>query len=905
MNRENTKQTKKRETKEIGFGFWILDFGDTLSILSRTHHPVLKTQNLFPLFRAFSFVSCFLWIFFQTSSSSAQERPILKIPRRDFYAGKFLLLPADARPSSFQLPRMIAEVADHELITPSVSALNDLPLLVEWAETVDYADLDGGIISLSLFAKNATALDDAKKLIQSIRANRPAIPIWGIARADELSNQFLQTAGDLLSDRSLDFLLVTFDDVPREELKERIRIEMVKRRVINRVGFDEDSDSATLLLLTRMLSRRFGLFPKILPVYSSSAGRDLVLDGSRLPVHQLINKWIRAIGGIELQQTNEAARGVDLLLFVHTPQTRGRERTALAEAIAGTKDKNVRVALLDLSETKDSKDSMIADLRRRNLGTYLDGFASFDRANEGPDEAISRVLGHAFSYLVAVKFMRDNAERIGRSDRAHYSLILASLLRDWAFAFQVRPKIQARGTGASPDEALALGQLKPVAEELFKEQFRLSQHIVLMSTGETTLSEIRILQRLSVRLFAHPRKPKIIEAEIKPSLHLAYSIERAAKSESYWQFNSSGIDERVVRRWDSTYWAAFKSDPKEVDLAVKISNQPELGEEGYRIRSRRSGDRRRIEINTHSPRGAYYALGKLEQMGAAGQLAKDFQLTEKPSLAERGVFENLNSSPLSYRDRLDLLRYLGRLRMNRYYFVPRSPSGIARENVEGETGKLTELLQVAEENFVQLVYVIKVQSSQDFASITSKLDNLASIGVRRFAVTFGNTSNSEAAKQAELVNRLKEHLKAVGGVELSMAPKPQALNEPGRLCLGPKSYQASGIVESMSNLSQVWLPSLATAADFAWDTQRYDPARAFSDALNLLYDERTLAALLFWSRNVGNCRDGEQPSDQLNNELMRALEAISGTPERGLLRGELGQFILREQNANQNNGVSK
>jgi hypothetical protein len=38
---------------------------------------------------------------------------------------------------------------------------------------------------------------------------------------------------------------------------------------------------------------------------------------------------------------------------------------------------------------------------------------------------------------------------------------------------------------------------------------------------------------------------------------------------------------------------------------------------------------------------------------------------------------------------------------------------------------------------------------------------------------------------------------------------------------------------------------------------------------------------------------------------LRALDVITGTPERGLLRGELAQFILREQNSTQINGVSK
>jgi hypothetical protein len=49
--REITKQTKINETNEIGFGSWGLESS-----------PTPKTQNLFRLFRLFSFVSLSLFI---------------------------------------------------------------------------------------------------------------------------------------------------------------------------------------------------------------------------------------------------------------------------------------------------------------------------------------------------------------------------------------------------------------------------------------------------------------------------------------------------------------------------------------------------------------------------------------------------------------------------------------------------------------------------------------------------------------------------------------------------------------------------------------------------------------------------------------------------------------------------
>jgi hypothetical protein len=49
------EQTKNNETNKIGFGIWILSFG-VPGIVSATQHLKPRTQNLFCLFRYFSFV---------------------------------------------------------------------------------------------------------------------------------------------------------------------------------------------------------------------------------------------------------------------------------------------------------------------------------------------------------------------------------------------------------------------------------------------------------------------------------------------------------------------------------------------------------------------------------------------------------------------------------------------------------------------------------------------------------------------------------------------------------------------------------------------------------------------------------------------------------------------------------
>ena len=73
------------------------------------------------------------WLIFGHAPSSAQRRPVLRPAARDYLAGKFLLITRDERPQSLQQPRMLARVADHDLITPPSRVMTDAGALIEWA----------------------------------------------------------------------------------------------------------------------------------------------------------------------------------------------------------------------------------------------------------------------------------------------------------------------------------------------------------------------------------------------------------------------------------------------------------------------------------------------------------------------------------------------------------------------------------------------------------------------------------------------------------------------------------------------------------------------------------------------------------------------------------------------------
>ncbi len=835
-----------------------------------------------------------------SSLAFAQRRPKLRPVRRDFFAGKFLLIPRDARPGSLQQPRMIAEVADHDLISPPVRILGNFDQVSAWAKTIDFDEVNGAIVSLDSTSIRETG-PDRIELIKYIRSQRPGVPVYGSLTLANASNQIPQIALDSIAGGSLDFLLISNAEGRQKTPPANLKNEIDSRKLGDQIALNDDPETATITLLARMINNRFGFAPKILPVYSSASGRDAVANGSSTPLHQLINDRIGKSGGIELKQTAEVARIVDVLFFVHTARTREQDRAAFVESIAQTIDRNVRIALVDLSETMESRDAVIADLRRRKLLDKLASYAAFDPENESPGEAIDRALAHASSFLVSIRFLRDDIDRVQRFDRAHISLLLSRYLTDWNFPLHLRSKLPSQSKDSV--ETFALGEMKQFLEELFNEQFRRNTHSFLLHNGERAQFEVRQFQRLLTRLYPQADSPQTFEVEARPSVYLVHLGNAAVpqlRSEKSWQItNTDNLEERARRRWDSIDWRGFKTDAESVEMAVKVSPQSKQqtdSQDGYAIISKRSKTLRRIEITVSTPQGAFYALGKLEQMGFDGLLAQDFQINEKPAVAQRGIIESVSGSNMSHPDRLEMIRFLGRVRMNRYYYFPRVETSAAREDE-----KIRGLLLVADENFVQLVYGIFVNrtmlrsSDRGFSAIAGKLDRLSALGVRRFAVSF---ENSAEPAQSALIARIREHLRKFGDVELSVLSNQDG--ETGSLCLSPKrgdwpiaSEEAGVLIVKPSRWFQASKPMIAASSEYAWSGQSYNPARAFDSAMNLLYDERTRTGMRAFSQVLGDCRKETSSFAQKTTELQTALEAISGTRERGLLRGELAQFMTR------------
>jgi len=699
---------------------------------------------------------------------------------------------------------MLARVADHDLITPPSRVMTDADALIEWAKSVDYAEADGVIVSLDAIA-GGPPQRGRLDFVKWIRALRPSIAIYAFAAAP--TERVVQSALNLVADSTLDFLLISGDGASRLSLPD----EIAARKLSGKVAIEPDADAAAMIMLSRMLNHRFGFSPKIFPVFSS-------VEAQSAPLRQSVGATINAAGGVQSD-----SRGADVLLFVHAPRTTDANRDAFVEVIARSVENSVvKIAVLDLSETKEDKEALIAGLRRLKLLDKLIAYASSDpgsRAGAQAD-AIIRAVTHASAFLTALQFMRDDIDRVLRFDRAHFESLFSSYLTDWAYALDVRPalddfvksqlKVAPDRLPDSPEaateraEAFAFERIKRRAEEIFKEQFRRNVHAILLSGGERAQFEISMMQRLQVRL---PTR-KTSEVEIRQSVYIPqtnFPELSPGPGRARWFLENEDVDWRIARRFVSTDWARFKSDVVDVDITIKLSSQQgQQGQQGtqgsqesYTISSSRKGDTRRVTITAPSNQGVFYALSKLEMLGADGRLAEDFHISESPAIARRGLAEAFRGSPWSHGDRLETLRFLGLARMNRYVYAPKDDDW--RQDYTGQDlNRFKQLLRVAEENFVRFVYAVRpgrsisYSSDEDAAAIIRKFEAMAALGARGFALCFDDApatlENGEdrarfktlASAQANLINLVYGRLKQSGAdFELYVAPAVTATAQAG------------------------------------------------------------------------------------------------------------------------------
>ena len=432
------------------------------------------------LLRAFT---CLLLLLCLLAPLLAQRpRPKILSKQQHQYAGRLLLLPRDGRPVSWKLPRMIARVADYEIMYPPRELLGDATnaldaeRVIAWAKQQNLSQLNGVIIALDALTENTTEAHSKERLefINWLRQQAPNLPIYG----------FAERSNDAISK-------VVFDDLLIEP----------------------NADNAAYLLVARLLNR---IHQRPLKVMAIASGEE------SLPIFKAVASHIEAVGG-QLMKNGKA----DLFFFVHTPNTDPAQLASFIETLAKTIAAGYYVALADVS---GNIEPIIAALRERKQLDLLQAYA----ASREPDDAIGKALAQCSTRLIAAKVLRPSleVEQLRRAERAQVELMLTRYLEDWAYAGSIRARVEQYLRGqlkAEPNklgeatevtETFANTELKLVAEELFRTQFRYNLHSVMLGNGMRADFQVELLQRFRAR-FPLQRTD---ELELDISVHLPLLI---------------------------------------------------------------------------------------------------------------------------------------------------------------------------------------------------------------------------------------------------------------------------------------------------------------------------------------------------------------------------------------------
>lgn len=168
---------------------------------------------------------------------------------------------------------------------------------------------------------------------------------------------------------------------------------------------------------------------------------------------------------------------------------------------------------------------------------------------------------------------------------------------------------------------------------------------------------------------------------------------------------------------------------------------------------------------------ACYTLQDLLEQG--GTLIRSLEVEDYPDIEFRGFIEGFYGS-WSHSNRLSLLEYCGRYKMNTYIYGPKNDPyhyGQWKDPYpEDKLAELAELVETGREAGVNVVWAAHVGgrtdlSDADIEALEAKFDQLYDAGFRQFALFFDDSSTNNT-RLVEYVNNIQhEYVDAKGDVE--------------------------------------------------------------------------------------------------------------------------------------------
>lgn len=179
--------------------------------------------------------------------------------------------------------------------------------------------------------------------------------------------------------------------------------------------------------------------------------------------------------------------------------------------------------------------------------------------------------------------------------------------------------------------------------------------------------------------------------------------------------------------------------------AVADQRPRDLGDEGYVLRVAPRADTP-VVLAARTETGVFRARARLRQLVDAGEPVPALTIRDEPFLARRGVVEGFYGAPWTHDERVEFLRFAGRVGLNEYLYAPKDdPYHRERWREPYPDHLLAEISELAAEASAQRVrfaYAIAPALSMRFsddaehATLAAKAEQLWQAGVRSFVLLF-------------------------------------------------------------------------------------------------------------------------------------------------------------------------
>lgn len=252
---------------------------------------------------------------------------------------------------------------------------------------------------------------------------------------------------------------------------------------------------------------------------------------------------------------------------------------------------------------------------------------------------------------------------------------------------------------------------------------------------------------------------------------------------------------------------------------------------------------------------------------------RNCKITDYPEIVYRGYIEGFYGFPWSHEDRMDLMLFGGKQKLNTYIYAPKDDPYHRkswRDLYPLDKGKeIAELAEAGHSNNVNFVWTIHPGDSidlaleEDFRSVITKLEQLYRLGVRQFGILFDDLEGMpDGTQQALFINRVDdEFIKVKGDIR-------PLITVGTRYCeaWGPSMMDYfKPFVETLHKDIEVMWTGAATMSNIA--KEQFDaPKRAIGSNKNLS---------VWWNYPVNDYCDAKMLMGKIEN-LSSDLDNVSG-----------------------------